>query len=372
MPSSQFVAKAIFVAMLILSMSAVVSAQSKGLDPVLLAKAKAGDADAEERVSLSYSRLGNQKESCRWGFIAAQNGNASAQHYLGYTYEVGSTLCERPKDYTQAAVWFRKAAEQGDVVSQEELAVMYDNGQGLPQDHSLAAIWWRKAAEQGDPSSQYNLGIAYYRGQGLPQDYAQAIIWFRKAAELRQGEIAGAPERSRKIMEGTTADAQSALGEAYAYGNGVAQDYGQAAAWYRKAADLGNAYAQRDLGDLYYNGGVIKFVDAPGGGKRGIRDDGGGDFPKDYSLAATWYRKAAEQGDEYSQNSLGILYDNGQGVPQDYAEAYFWYSLASAKQPHLAENRDNAASHLTKTVLLQTQERARKWFEDHPVQTNPQ
>jgi hypothetical protein len=27
---------------------------------------------------------------------------------------------------------------------------------------------------------------------------------------------------------------------------------------------------------------------------------------------------------------------------------------------------------LTKTVLLQTQERARKWFEDHPVQANPQ
>ena len=144
--------------------------------------------------------------------------------------------------------------------------------------------------------------------------------WVCKAAELRQGEIAGSPEWSRKIIVGTTADAQAALGEAYAYGNGVVQDYTQAAAWYPRAADLGNAYAQRDLGDLYCNGGVIKFVDVPGGSKRGIRDDGGGEFPKDYSLAAIWYRKAAEQGDEYSQNSLGILFDNGQGVPQDYEQ----------------------------------------------------
>jgi len=362
----------LWVALAMLECVATAWAQSKGIDPALLAKAKAGDANAEQSISISYSHLGNQKESCRWGLIAAQSGNGEAQFILGEMYKSGSTVCGLPKDDAQAAVWLRKAAEHGDMGAQEELAFLYDNGQGLPQDHSQADIWWRKAAEQGDAYSQYNLGIAYYRGQGLPQDYAQAIVWFRKAAELRQGEIAGSPEWSRKIMEGTTADAQSALGEAYAYGNGVPQDYTQAAAWYRKAADLGNAYAQRDLGDLYCNGGVIKFVDAPGGSKRGIRDDGGGEFPNDYSLAAIWYRRAAEQGDEYSQNSLGILFDNGQGVPQDYAEAYFWYSLASAKQPHLAENRDNAASHLTKTVLLQTQERARKWFEDHPVQANPQ
>jgi TPR repeat protein len=32
-------------------------------------------------------------------------------------------------------------------------------------------------------SAQAHLGIAYYNGQGVPQDYAQAATWSRKAAE---------------------------------------------------------------------------------------------------------------------------------------------------------------------------------------------
>jgi hypothetical protein len=47
-------------------------------------------------------------------------------------------------------------------------------------------------------------------------------------------------------------------------------------------------------------------------------------------------------------------------------------NAASFLQANIEKTRDEAAANLTKTVLLQTQERARKWFEDHPVQTNPQ
>jgi TPR repeat protein len=58
-------------------------------------------------------------------------------------------------------------------------------------------------------------------------------------------------------------------------------------------------------------------------------------------------------------------------VPQDYAEAYFWLDLAAAgdvtglNSEDTAKARDAATSHLTSAVLLQTQERARKWFENH-------
>jgi hypothetical protein len=60
----------------------------------------------------------------------------------------------------------------------------------------------------------------------------------------------------------------------------------------------------------------------------------------------------------------------GKGVPQDYSEAYFWLSIGEARgsvsSTNGVDDRDLAASHLTKTALLQVQERARKWFEDHP------
>lgn len=41
----------------------------------------------------------------------------------------------------------------------------------------------RKAADQGDASAQYNLGVMYVNGEGVTQDYKQAAKWYRKAAE---------------------------------------------------------------------------------------------------------------------------------------------------------------------------------------------
>jgi TPR repeat protein len=37
--------------------------------------------------------------------------------------------------------------------------------------------------DQGHADAQNNLGTCYYNGQGVPQDYAQAAGWYRKAAD---------------------------------------------------------------------------------------------------------------------------------------------------------------------------------------------
>jgi TPR repeat protein len=42
---------------------------------------------------------------------------------------------------------------------------------------------------------------------------------------------------------------------------------------------------------------------------------------QDFAEAARWYRKAADQGNAPGQASLGDMYAHGQGVTQDYAEA---------------------------------------------------
>jgi TPR repeat protein len=97
----------------------------------------------------------------------------------------------------------------------------------------------------------------------------------------------------------------------YRQGQGVAQDHAQAAVWYRKAAEQGNADAQCVLGAYY---------------------DQGQSVPQDYGQAAQWFRKAAEQGDADAQSNLDALYDNGQGVPQDYVAAYALINLAAARE----------------------------------------
>jgi hypothetical protein len=84
--------------------------------------------------------------------------------------------------------------------------MLYDQGRGVPKDYSLAAQWYRKAAEQGNDSAQFNLGMDYETGQGVPQDYGQAVQWYRKAAA--QGND----------------HAQAHLGSLYAVGRGVPQN----------------------------------------------------------------------------------------------------------------------------------------------------
>ena len=41
--------------------------------------------------------------------------------------------------------------------------------------------------------------------------------------------------------------------------------------------------------------------------------------PQDYEQAVAWWRKAADQGDAGAQFNLGFLYAEGRGVPQDDA-----------------------------------------------------
>ena len=52
---------------------------------------------------------------------------------------------------------------------------------------------------------------------------------------------------------------------------------------------------------------------------------------RDMAEAASWFRKAAEQGIGIAQLNLGRLYKDGSGVAKDPVEAYVWLSLAARK-----------------------------------------
>ena len=50
-----------------------------------------------------------------------------------------------------------KRSEQGDATAQFNLGMLYENGEGLAQDYAEAVRWYRKAADQGVIEAQYNL-----------------------------------------------------------------------------------------------------------------------------------------------------------------------------------------------------------------------
>jgi TPR repeat protein len=88
------------------------------------------------------------------------------------------------KDFTNA---YNICKEVGEPNAQYIIGEMYYNGLGVKKDHAEAAIWIRKAAEQGLSEAQFVIGHMYYYGLGVKEDHAEALIWCRKAAA--QGHI---------------------------------------------------------------------------------------------------------------------------------------------------------------------------------------
>ena len=58
----------------------------------------------------------------------------------------------------------------------------------------------QKAAEQGDADAQQILVSMYSLGKGVPQDYKQAVAWSRKAAE--QGHVLAQYELMYRTLSG--------------------------------------------------------------------------------------------------------------------------------------------------------------------------
>jgi hypothetical protein len=116
----------------------------------------------------------------RWLRLAAMQGDADAQLWLGNGYERGyfGTF-----DYGEALKWLRKAAAQGLPDAQFSLGQMYEEGEGVPESASVAASWYRKAADHfpedvgGVWEAEGQLAQMYREGR-LPKDYVEAYMWF--------------------------------------------------------------------------------------------------------------------------------------------------------------------------------------------------
>jgi uncharacterized protein len=143
----------------------------------------------------------------------------------------------------------------------------------------------------------------------LAIDFARADQLGDALKAARRGDFAVAVTLWLPLARQGNVRAQYDMGVMYQHGQGVAQDYKEAAKWYRLAAVQGDEDAQNNLGGFY---------------------DQGYGVPQDYKQAQKWYRLAAAGGDADALNNIGVLYLKGHGVAQDNVRAYLWESLAAA------------------------------------------
>jgi TPR repeat protein len=168
------------------------------------------------------------------------------------------------------------------------------------------------------PSAWLTLLIVSYCLNSLP-------LWGEE--ESRQEFEARIFKMASESAELGDATAQRYLGNCYKSGSGVLKNDVEAVKWYRKAAEQGDADAQFYLGSCYQNGtGVVK----------------------NNVEAVKWYRKAAEKGDVSAQLCLGICYQSGTVVVKNEVEAYKWYLLAAAQGDEVGKS---SIQFFEKTIL---------------------
>ena len=98
-------------------------------------------------------------------------------------------------------------------------------------------------------------------------------------------------------------------------------------------AEAGDALAQLNLGLAYFNGDGV---------------------PQDYKEAAKRYRAAAEQGLAAAQFNLGVVYGRGDGVLQNFIRSHMWLNIASANgYDGAGEIRAKVANKMTSSQIEQ-------------------
>ncbi len=148
-----------------------------------MAKALAGDTEAQTLIASMYEERGSHEDAVRWYSKAAKQGRPDAQFKLGFYHAQGSGGLK--KDMEEAANWFQKAAGKDQVGAQYNLAVCYENGLGVPKNDALALGWYRQAADRGETFAQKAVGVCFEQGRGVKADKIEACAWYLLSASRK-------------------------------------------------------------------------------------------------------------------------------------------------------------------------------------------
>ncbi len=160
----------------------------------------------------------------------------------------------------------RAAAEEGDVEAMFHLGLLHQAGLGVEKDAEEALEWFRRAADAGHLGALYEVGRAHLFGKGTDVDTDAGLAEYRQAAE------------------GGHRIAMESLGHLHLFGeHGIEAAPAEGVEWLERAYEAGSASAARTLGAAYAEG-------------KGVE--------RDRALAETWYRRAAERGDEEAEEWL--------------------------------------------------------------------
>ena len=216
-------------------------------------------------------------------------------------------------------------------------------------DYPQAASYFQKASNDGNIVADWYLGHMYRLGQGVPVDQATAYSYYSRVAENYDPEE---PDKNRlRVM----VDAQLRVADYLRTGirgaNLAANPQSAARTYLRIATSYGHPRALYSLGTM------------------SIEGEG---MAKNPSQGLKWLNAAVRKHSPDAAAYLGELYKSGSIVRQDDTRALMWYIIASQsavknENPIIFAKLTNLRTTSTEEVRLEAEARARVWSEQNPV-----
>lgn len=185
----------------------------------------------------------------------AEQGIAEAQNQLGILYRDGNGV---PRDLHKAVYWFRKAIDQGCMEGQLRFSTsvyFFDFETECGRYYKV----WKNAVQSNDPAAQTKLGFLFFPDEEdisiVYTDPEQGFFWLERAAEQGYSPAITALNHIKsfnsnnfktadellKAAEQGDADAQEKLAFAYLYGEkNLPQNEDKYRFWLQKANEAKN------------------------------------------------------------------------------------------------------------------------------------
>lgn len=190
-----------------------------------------------------------------------------------------------------------------DPIIQHNLAEYYAIDKDHVENLKKAFYYFQFAAGKGLLAAQFRVGKCFENGLGVTRDYKAALKFYLLSAEQND------------------ADAQYALGEFYYYSKGVHREEKKGMDYFKLAAENGNKEAVKKLEAIRNCALGFTYYDK-----------------KKFEEAFVYFYQAAESGDAYSQNIIGICYSNGYVVENNEEQAFNYFSMAATQGYNVAQN----------------------------------
>lgn len=296
---------------------------------------------AEMNFFGNFTHPRNYKEAFyNYNNLASLNGNASAQHMVGFMHATGIGGAVE-QDQAKALMYHTFSALDGNTKSQMTIAYRHHSGIGTPRNCNEAAYWYKHVADKaiawsrsGPPGGQsfqkdsYRIaddnGGVYGEGAsvvsagnqankaGPSSDSHAAFDDVLEYLDLmsRKGDLKATFSLGRLNYEGSRTMKRSLKNARY---------------YFRLVA---KKYWARDGSVISEDSGIAKVASKAAGylGRMSLRGEG---MEQSFEKALIWFKRGLANGDALCQYELGLMYLHGFGVRKDPVTAADYFKEAA-------------------------------------------